>query len=291
MYVLGLEDKQWIWLATIVFASTFLLGTYSALKLRRKASSPYILGLVTFGWILQTVGLYARGLEYHGCPLANRFELVQFMVWSAIILYIFVGPAFRVSLLGVFTSGFACVFSILSLAFPSWDSLSRTPIFGDSPWIETHAALALFSYGVFGVLALTSVMYLLQSRSLKSKKVVGGLFPFLPSIVELVTINRRLLALGLIILTVSLAIGNAYYARDQQSVMTLKLIMTIVVWVAYATIFALRIRQTLSSKQFSWACIVVFIAAVASLDAVNRNTDKAAAESAAAPTQRSPRSA
>ena len=90
----GLDDKQWIWLATIVFASSFFLGTYSALILRRKTGRPYILSLVTFGWILQTIGLYARGLAYGGCPLANRFELVQFVVWSAIALYIFVGPAF-----------------------------------------------------------------------------------------------------------------------------------------------------------------------------------------------------
>ena len=270
-YLFGLQDKQWIWLATIVFASTFVLGTYSALKLRRKAGRPYILGLVSFGWILQTTGLYARGLQYGGCPLANPFELVQFMVWSAIAIYIFVGPAFRVSLLGVFTSGFACVFSILSLVFPHWDSSDRQPIFGDSPWIETHAALALFSYGVFGVLALTSAMYLLQSRSLKQKKVVGGLFPFLPSIVELVNINRRLLAMGLIILTVSLAIGYKYFMQDMASVVTLKLAATVLVWIAYGVVFALRARLALSSKGFSWACIVIFVAALLSLAAVNRH--------------------
>jgi ABC-type uncharacterized transport system permease subunit len=31
----------------------------------------------------------------------------------------------------------------------------RTHIFGGNPWIELHAALAIFSYGVFGLLALT----------------------------------------------------------------------------------------------------------------------------------------
>src|SRR5690606_6112660 len=122
-------------------------------KLRRKTARPYTLALVSLGWILQSIGLYARGLQYGGCPLGNRFELVQFMVWSAIALYIFVGPAFRVSLLGLFASGFACAFSILSLTIPQWDTAARGPIFGDSPWVEAHAALALFSYGVFGVLA------------------------------------------------------------------------------------------------------------------------------------------
>ncbi|MDQ8185683.1 cytochrome c biogenesis protein CcsA [Pelagicoccus sp. SDUM812002] len=268
----GLADKQWIWVATVVFASTFVLGSYSALKLRRKTGRPYILGLVTFGWVLQTIGLYARGLQYGGCPLSNQFELVQFMVWSAIAIYIFVGPAFRVSLLGVFTSGFACIFSILSLVLQHWDNPSREPIFGDSPWIETHAALALFSYGVFGVLTLTSAMYLLQSRSLKTKNVVGGLFPFLPSIVELVSINRRLLLMGFVILTVSLAIGYKYFIQDLDSVLTIKLAATIAVWLAYAATLLLRQKFSLSTKKFAWACIGIFVAALLSLAAVNRST-------------------
>ncbi len=269
----GLADKQWIWVATVVFASTFVLGSYSALKLRRKTGRPYILGLVTFGWVLQTIGLYARGLQYGGCPLSNQFELVQFMVWSAIAIYIFVGPAFRVSLLGVFTSGFACVFSILSILFGDWDTPSREPIFGDSPWIETHAALALFSYGVFGVLTLTSAMYLLQSRSLKTKNVVGGFFPFLPSIVELVSINRRLLVMGFVILSVSLGIGYKYFIQDLDSVLTIKLASTVAVWFAYAVTLTLRLKFSLSSKKFAWACIGIFIAALLSLAAVNRSTE------------------
>lgn len=267
----GLADKQWIWIATVVFASTFVLGSYSALKLRRKTGSGYVLGLVSFGWILQTTGLYARGLEYGGCPLANRFELVQFMVWSAIAIYIFIGPAFRVSLLGVFTSGFACIFSILSLAIGQWDNPSREPIFGDSPWIETHAALALFSYGVFGILALTCAMYLLQSRSLKSKKVVGNLFPFLPSIVELVSINRRLLVMGFVILTISLGIGYRYFIENLDSVLTIKLAATLSVWVAYGIVLALKVRLILSSKKFAWSCIIIFAAALLSLAAVHRS--------------------
>ncbi len=269
MSLLGLEDRQWILLATVVFASSFILGAYSALKLRRKTGRPYMLGLVCFGWILQTIGLYARGLEYGGCPLANRFELVQFMVWSAICLYIFVGPAFRVSLLGVFTSSFATLFSILSLAIPSWDSPERFPIFGDSPWIEMHAALALFSYGVFGILALTSIMYLLQSRSLKTKS-MGGFFPFMPSIVELAHINTRLLWIGFVILTVSLIIGSVYWTGDLASVDTLKVSTTATVWLAYGVLLFFRAKQSVSSKRFSWICIGFFIAALVSLDVVDQ---------------------
>ncbi len=287
MSLLGIEDRQWIFLATVVFVVAAALRTYTALKLHRKAKRPSTLMLVCFGWILQTIGLYARGLEYGGCPLSNRFELVQFMVWSAIALYIFVGPAFRVSFLGMFTSTFASVFSILSLTVRSWDSPSRVPIFGDSPWIETHAALALFSYGVFGILALTSVMYLLQSRSLKQKK-MGGLFPYMPSIFELTQINFRLLAIGFFILSASLAIGAVYWFRETESVDLSKLGTTIVVWFAYGILILLRSRQTLSYKQYSWTCIAVFATALLSLEAVDQPKAKESLLLDSTPPARSP---
>ena len=273
----GLEDREWIFLATVVFTITTILGSYSTLKLNRKTGRPYTLCLVSFGWILQTIGLYARGLQYGGCPLANRFELVQFLVWSSIALYIFVGPAFRVSLLGMFTSGFASLLSIVSLGIRSWDTPSREPIFGDSPWVEVHAALALFSYGVFGVLALTSLMYLLQSRSLKQKK-MGGLFPYMPSIFELTQINLRLLVLGFCILSSSLAIGSVYWTKSIDSVEVLKIWATIAVWLAYGILLLLRIREVLSYKQYSWACIAIFAIALLSLDAVDRSTKPLSAD-------------
>lgn len=269
MTFLGLEDLQWIRLATIVFAITFALGTYSALKLRRKTGRPYILSLVLFGWVLQTIGLYARGLEYGGCPLANKFELVQFMVWSAIALYIFIGPAFRVSLLGVFTSAFAAVFSILSLSISQWDNANRESIFGNNPWIEMHAAMALFSYGVFGILALTSAMYLMQSRSLKMKK-VGGLFPFLPSIVDLSGINVRLGWMGFAILSISLGIGSFHWVNNLDSVDFLKLSATVLVWLAYGTLIVLKGNQNLTAKRYSWVCIALFAVAIFSLSAVQK---------------------
>lgn len=280
MTFLGLADKQWILAATLVFAFAFSRGAYTALRLRRKTSHPLMLVLVGAGWVFQTIGLYARGMEYGGCPLANRFELIQFLVWSAVVLYLFVGSSFRVSLLGVFISGLATLLSVLSLIIPSWDSADRQPIFGDSPWIEVHAALALFSYGVFGILALTSCMYLLQARSLKSRR-TGGLFHFMPSIVELAEINGRLALIGFSILTISLAIGRVYWSREALDAANYaKLATTVSVWAAYGILILLRWRWALSAKRFAWTAIVFFLAALASLQAVDQDGRQNASDGA-----------
>ena len=179
-------------------------------------------------------GLYVRGLAAGGCPLGNTFEIVQFVAWSAMVLYFFVGTAFRVSLLGLFTAGYAATLALASLLIPAWDASRSERIFGSNPWIELHAALAVFSYGVFGLLALTSILYLFRNYSLKSKH-LGGWFSFLPSIRDLDLIGVRLLGAGVAILATSLVVGSFYWLRDTSTVNTAKLLITVAIWLAYAT--------------------------------------------------------
>jgi ABC-type uncharacterized transport system permease subunit len=211
-----------------------------------------------------------RGRAVGGCPLGNQFEFYQFIAWSAITLYLVVGVTFRNSLLGYFTSALASALTMLSLAIPAWDATQRAHIFGSNPWIELHAALAVFSYGVFGLLALTSILFLLRNHSLKSKH-LGGWFSFLPSIIDLDHIGVRLLIAGVTILAVSLGVGSAYWVRDMASVNLTKLIVTLAIWLAYTVALCLRLRGILLAKRFSWACLALFVAALLSLGPVDRS--------------------
>ena len=260
-------DRTWLWFATVFYLAGFVLGSIALLRERRH-SRTLMFGILSIGFALQTFGLYQRGLAVKGCPLGNTFEIYQFTAWSAIVLYLVIGPAFRLSLLGYFTSLLAAVLTSVSLAIPAWDATRRVGIFGGNPWIEFHAAIALFSYGVFALLALTSVMYLLQVFSLK-KHHLRGLFSFLPSIHDLDHINVRLLGAGVVLLASSLAVGSAYWVQDTATVNTVKLVATVALWAAYAAALGLRLKELLISKRLAWACIILFAAALLSLYAVN----------------------
>ena len=189
MTFLGLGDRTWLWLASACYLIGFILGTAALLRDRRQ-SRLAIYAIVGAGFILQTFGLYVRGQAVKGCPIGNTFEIFQFTAWSAMSLYLVVGATFRLSLLGYFTSCLSAVLTLVSLANPVWDATRHIAAFGGNAWVEFHAALALFSYGVFALLALTSGMYLLQTYSLKQKH-LHGLFSFLPSIIELDHISLR----------------------------------------------------------------------------------------------------
>lgn len=260
-------DRTWLWIAASLYFAGFAHGTIALLR-NGRPSAPATYGLIAIAYIVQLIGLGIRGRAVGGCPLGNTFEIFQFTAWSAITLYLVVGVTFRNSLLGYFTSCLTTALTVLSLAIPGWDATQRMHIFGSNPWIELHAALAVFSYGVFALLALTSLMFLLRNYSLKSKH-LGGWFTFLPSILDLDHIGVRLLGTGVAILTVSLGIISAFWLRNPESATAAKVLFAVAVWIISVVALALRLRGVLLAKRFAWACLALFFGALMSLVAVD----------------------
>ena len=268
-----LADRSWLWIAAVLYGAAFLWASWSMVRahVRSRVALVWLMGL---GLVVQTIGLEQRGLSAGGCPLRNTFEVVQFIVWSFTVLYLVVGPAFRVSLLGYFTSGLAALMSVTSLLFRHWDSATSAPVFGGNPWIELHASLALFAYGVFGTLALTSLMFLLQTFSLKRKR-LRGVFSFLPPIVMLESINFRLLLTGLTVLSFSITVGVVYYSRAPDSITAAKLLISSGIWAAYLCVLVLRMRRLLVSNGLSWTCLALFGIALLSLGPITGGMKRA----------------
>jgi ABC-type uncharacterized transport system permease subunit len=163
---------------------------------------------------------------------------------------------------------------------PAWDSVHRVNNFSGSPWIAFHAALAMFSYGVFGLLALTSIMYLLQVFSLQRHH-LRGFFSFLPSVVDLDHINLRLLTAGVVLMTAALSVGYVHWVQDRESVKHFKILITGLIWLSYALTLLLRWRGILITKRLAWVCIALFMAALLSLGPVNASRKTPAAAPAA----------
>lgn len=264
-----LTDRALLWLGALLYLAGFLTGLMALMRRQSPGGMRAILNtLLVGGWVFQMAGLYVRGLAVGGCPLGNTFEIVQFVAWSMMVVYFFVGATLHVTLLGLFTAGYAATLALVSLLVPQWDLSRGLKIFGNNPWIELHAALAVFSYGVFGLLAIASLMHLLQSWSLKHKR-LNGLFWFLPSVVQLDQINYRTLVLGVGLLSISLGVGASWWVRDMASVDVPKLTVTIGVWAAYLIIGLLRWRARLVAVRFAWVCLVMFLVALLSLGPVN----------------------
>ncbi len=272
-------DRTWIWLAAGCYLAGAVLGTLALVRGRRHSSAAMYVALAA-GYAFQTFGLYLRGLAVGGCPLGNRFELVQFTAWSAATLYLAIGPAFRLSLLGYAASLLAAGLTAGSLMARSWDASVRANIFGGNAWIELHAALALFSYGVFGLLAAVGGMYWLRDYGLRQKRPDGG-YALLPSIRDLDHMGRRLHAAGVGLLAASLAVGAVWWLRDPASVNAPKLAATVSVFAAYALALGLRLIDRLDGRRWAMACLALFIAALLSIAPVSRGGERASVQAEA----------
>jgi ABC-type uncharacterized transport system permease subunit len=224
----------------------------------------FLFALLIGGFLFQTLGLNLRGAAIKGCPLGNIFEISQFIVWSLMILYFIIGPAFRLRLLGLFTAGLAGMWGGATLLVPSWDMPYPLGLFGGNPWIELHAALAIFSYGIFAIVALVSVMFLVQQHGLK-KKQFKGVYQYLPSVQQLDLMAKRLLITGVLVLTAALIFGAVFWISHPEGVPVFKLSSTCLVWAGYLTVVVLRIQKRLVTRRHALASIGLFLFALASL--------------------------
>lgn len=269
-----MTDRTVFALAAMIYAAAFVLGL-ATLRLQRLYSRAAMFALLTGGFLMQTLALNLRGAEIRACPLGNTFEVAQFLAWSAVILFFIIGPAFKLRLLGFFTAGLAALLGGGSLLVPGWDRPYPPGLFGGNPWIELHASLAIFSYGIFAVLALVSGMFLIQQHGLKTKQ-FKGLYQYLPSIQQLDLMAKRLLLTGVIVLTAALLFGAVYWIDNPELVPVFKLSATILVWLGYAAVVILRLQKRLVTRRHAIASILLFLLAMASLWPVQSARDSVA---------------
>ncbi len=104
----------------LLVASTFcfLFGfayTMYALGARTYRASQFNYGVILLGFLLQTGFLYVRGHAQGRCPLTNLFEVFIFLSWSVVLLYLMIGSAYRMSLMGLFTSPLVFLLQVFAL--------------------------------------------------------------------------------------------------------------------------------------------------------------------------------
>ncbi len=256
----------------LIYLGAFLFGMIVLLR-QKSYSQSVMFTLLLSGFIFQTLGLNLRGIQVKGCPLGNLFEISQFISWSLVLLYFIVGTAFRLRLLGLFTAGLASCISITSLLISAWDKPYPTETTAN-PWIELHASLAIFSYAIFAIVALVSLMFLIQQHGLK-KKQFKGLYQYLPSVQILDLVAKRLLIAGVIVLSAALFFGVVFWISYPERVPLVKLIPTVLLWIGYVSVMILRIRKQLVTRRHAIASIALFIFAIVSLWPVQsaRNKD------------------
>ncbi len=255
-------DRLLLLASSLCFLFSFAYTMY-ALGARIRRPSRFNLTALLAGFALQTGFLYLRGHEDGRCPLTTPQEVLVFLSWSMGLFYVVVGPAFRLSLLGFFTSPFVFLLTAVALMLPRGTVVPPGTV---DPWLEMHAALSVVAYGAFALACAAGLMYLAQERQLKTHH-IGSIFHHLPPITDLAVANRRLMAVGLLLLTAGLLAG----VMVSRPLDLMKVWWGIGVWVLYAGILLLQtgwLRQ-LSPRRAAALSVVGFTLTLCSLWSLN----------------------
>jgi ABC-type uncharacterized transport system permease subunit len=219
------------------------------------------------GFVLQTGFLFLRGHALGRCPLTNLFEVFIFLSWSMVLIYLVIGPAYRLTLLGAFTSPFVFVFQIFAMLAPI-DSPTKMKM-EVNPWLELHAAVSIVAYGAFALACVAGIMYLAQERQLKTHR-LRPIFFHLPPIASLATANHRLLITGFGLLTVGLLAGFAI----GKPLDLVKIAWSLGVWVIYGILLQAGKWRWLGPRRVALWSVIAFSMTLSTLWGISFITEK-----------------
>jgi ABC-type uncharacterized transport system permease subunit len=214
---------------------------------------------IGLGFIFQTAFLSVRGHALGRCPLTNLFEVFVFLAWSVALMYVVVGPLYRLSLMGAFTAPLVVLLQGFALVTPI--DVRHPPVkLPANPWLEFHASISIVAFGAFALACIAGVMYLIQERQLKTHQ-LHSVFYHLPPLTDLFASVTRLLWWGFALYT--LGIVSGFFTGHPLP--RVQVVAAVVVWLLYALILQGRHLRWLAPKWVATLCIISFSVALALL--------------------------
>lgn len=249
-----------MWIGTTLYAITFVLA-WAAIVFEKSILRTLFYCNMVSGFVFQGLGLYIRGNQIGTFPLTNTLEIMQVIGWCAIFLVLIIQLAFRLRLLSFFSSGFVVILGLISLIFFKFDEIEYTSILVGNPWVELHVALAIFAYGSFALLAITSLMYLIQDYGL-THKIFSRFFSMLPPLRQVDEVSQRLLLIGIVSLTLATGIGVLSLVSNAWHITLGKFIASIGLVICYLSLYLLSNYEYISLRRSAFFSIMLFILAM-----------------------------
>jgi ABC-type uncharacterized transport system permease subunit len=245
-------DRYLLIFSTLLAAVGGVLGM---LSVHRGVRSRWTVAWMAAAFCCQLGFLALRGEARAACPLRDAGEILSYLAWSLTLFYLATGPAYRVSLLGVFTAPVVVVFQTAAL-LPGKLDLTPLKAVGTDPWRETHAALSVLSYGALALAGVAGVMFLVLDHQLKEHHLKSGLFRNLPPVRELLKSTTRLLWLGTLLLTLGIVAG---FLMPRAGGSHAHLIAAVASWAGYVLLLGVYGARGMTGRRLSLAAVGLFL--------------------------------
>jgi len=214
-------------------------------------------GLISAGFAVHLLFTLFRYMEAGHTPITNLHESLSFFSMAVVGVFIFFERRFKILVLGSFVTPVALVLMLVSSLFPSAIAPLNPAL--KSKWLVVHTIVAFLGYASFAVAFGAAIIYLMQERFLKKRK-ISGLFQRLPSLDTLDEINYRCLTFGFPLLTVAIISGaiwaetawGTYWSWDPKETWSL------ITWFVYAALLHGRLTTGWRGKKAAILAIIGF---------------------------------
>ncbi len=191
--------------------------------------------MLVAGFMAHCLATIHRLIAAGHLPVTNMHESLSFFALSIVLVLLIFEYRYRVTSLGAFVMPVVMLLVAASSAFTS-EIRPLDPAL-QSLWIYSHTIMAFGAYACFTIAAGTAVMYLIQSRFLKTKH-LGPMFRKLPSLDVLDDIGYRSLTFGFPMLTVAIITGAIWASKAWGSYWSWdpKETWSFITWLIYAAL-------------------------------------------------------
>jgi cytochrome c-type biogenesis protein CcsB len=213
--------------------------------------------LILSGFLVHGTFTVLRYYEAGHTPITNLHESLSFFSLTIAGVFVAFNRKYHVAILGSFVTPLAFLLMLASSIYPS--AIPLLPPALMSKWLLVHSSLAFLSYATFTVAFGAAVMYLIQERFLKKKR-LGSLYQKLPSLDVLDEINYRCLSFGFPLLTVAIITGaiwaetawGTYWSWDPKETWSL------ITWFIYAALLHGRLTTGWRGRRAAVLAIIGF---------------------------------
>ncbi len=209
------------------------------------------------GFALHSAALMAAWWELGSLPAASLRQSLDVFSWALMGACLVINLRVEVMMLGALAAP-ASILLMLSAAVLPAGAFAAPPLF-KSLWLWLHVLLVLAGYGLLAITFLGSVLFLLQERAIRARR-LGALFKRLPSLSRLDELNQSSLLAGFTLMTVGLVLGavyaqlalGAFWRGDPKEVWSL------ITWLLYAALLHSRLVAGWRGRRGAWLGVAAF---------------------------------
>ena len=210
--------------------------------------------LIGFGFHVASIVIFA--FERRSFAPGQPYESFSFFAALAVLAFLIVYWRYKMRSLGILA--FPVIFVMTFLACFVFSPVEHLPEMLRSRWIYIHTPLVILGYVAFFVAFSAAVLYLIQERELKHKRV----FNHLPSLEVCDDLAYRSLAIGFPMMTLGIFSG-ALWAQQEWGGSWMgdpKILLAFLTWFIYLLLINYRLIAGWRGKKAAYLSIAGFVA-------------------------------